>query len=64
MSSMNTKNKIMIEKSEYLHLKKLDKRIGDFIAYVDHLVDIRNARHEIQKNKTISQEKLFGKLGL
>lgn len=64
MSNMNTKNKIMIEKSEYLYLKKLDKRIGDFIAYVDHLVDIRNARHEIKKNKIISQEKLFGKLGL
>lgn len=64
VASMNTKNKIMIEKSEYLHFKKLDKRIGDFVAYIDYLVDIKNARHEIKENKIISQEKLFGRLGL
>lgn len=54
----------MIEKGEYLHLKKLDKRIGGFVAYIDHLIDIKNARREIQENKIISQEKLFRKLGL
>lgn len=63
--SINTaiKNKVSIPKTEYLRLRKLDERFRDFWAYLEYLMDIRNARGEIKQKKIISQEKLFKKLG-
>lgn len=58
-----TKEKITIPKTEYLRLKKLDERFKDFLAYLENLMDIREAREEIKQNKVISQEKLFKHLG-
>lgn len=58
-----TKNKISIPKTEYLRLKKLEKRFGDFLAYLENIMDIRQAREEIKQKKAVSQEKLFKHLG-
>ena len=58
------KNTISVPRNEYLRLKRLDDRFGGFFAYLDHLVDIREARKEIQRGKFVTQEKLFKRLGL
>lgn len=58
-----TKDKILISKSEYLRLKKLDGYFQDFWLYLQNLIDIKQAREEIKQKKVISQEKLFKKLG-
>lgn len=57
------KNKVSISKTEYLRLRKLDERFRDFWAYLEYLMDIRNAREDVKQKKVISQEKLFKKLG-
>lgn len=57
-------NTITIKKNEYQRLKKLDKSFGQFFEYFAYLQDILDARKEAQEKKTISQEKLFKKLGL
>lgn len=56
-------DKISISKDEYLRLKKLDERWGDFLAYVGYLTDINEARKEVTQKKVLPQEKLFKKLG-
>jgi hypothetical protein len=58
------RNKVSIQKAEYLRLKKLEKRFGDFLAYLENIMDIRQAREEIKQKKVIPQEKLFKQLGL
>lgn len=58
-----TKEKITIPKTEYLRLKKLDEHFKDFLVYLENLVDIREARKEVKQKKTVSQEKLFKRLG-
>jgi plasmid maintenance system antidote protein VapI len=63
MTNIITKGKISIPKTEYYRLKKLDERFKDFWLYLENLIDIREARKEINQKKTISQEKLFKKLG-
>lgn len=55
---------IIIPKTEYARLKKLDKRFKDFFAYIEYLIDIKEAREEIKKKKIVPQEKLFKELGL
>ncbi len=55
---------ITIKRKEYIRLKKLDKCVGGFVAYLEHLVDIKEAREEIEREKTVSQEALFKKLGI
>ena len=57
------KEKISILKTEYLRLKKLEEHFKDFWEYMEHLMDIREAREEVKKKKIIPQEKLFKKLG-
>jgi hypothetical protein len=63
MNNITTKEKVSIPKTEYCRLKKLDEYFKDFWAYFEHLMDIKKAREEVGKNKIISQEKLFKKLG-
>ena len=63
MANITTKEKISIPKTEYLRLKKLEERFKDFWAYLENLMDIREARREIKQKKIISQEKLFKKIG-
>ncbi|MBU1179013.1 hypothetical protein KKB69_01600 [Patescibacteria group bacterium] len=63
MTTVNTKEKIVIPKMEYLRLKKLDQRFRKFLTYMENFVDIREARNEIKQKKIIPQEKLFEKLG-
>jgi len=58
-----TKNKISVSRTEYLRLKKLEKRFGDLLAYLENIMDVRQAREEIKLKKAISQEKLFKQLG-
>ncbi len=55
---------VSIPRAEYRRLKKLDVRFSDFLAYLGHLFDIREAREEVKKGKVVSQEKLFKRLGL
>ncbi|MEK7481783.1 MAG: hypothetical protein AAB607_00235 [Patescibacteria group bacterium] len=57
------KNKVSISKTEYRRLKKIDEHFKDFLAYLEHLMDIREAREEVKQKKVISQEKLFKQLG-
>jgi len=57
-------SKVSIPKTEYLRLKKLDKRFAEFLKYFEHAKDISIARREIKNRKTISQEQLFRKLGI
>ena len=57
------KDKVSVPKMEYLRLKKLDERFRDFWVYMEHLLDIRQAREQVKKREVISQEKLFRKLG-
>lgn len=54
---------VTIPKTEYARLKKIDKKFRDFLAYMEHLLDIREARNEVKQKKVIPQEKLFQKLG-
>ena len=62
--TVKMKDSIYIPKTEYLRLKKLDKRFADFFAYIEHLTDICDARKEVKQGKVISQEKLFKQLGV
>lgn len=57
-------NTVTIKKVEYQRLKKVDKSFGRFLEYFEYLKDIVEARKEARSGKTISQEKLFKKLGL
>lgn len=61
--AVKIEEKIVILKTEYFRLKKLDQRFNDFFEYMEHLMDIRGAREEIKQKKIISQEKLFKQLG-
>jgi len=63
MAKINYKNKVSILKEEYLRLKKLDERFREFWNYLEHLMEIREAREEIKKGKVIPQEELFKELG-
>ena len=62
MATVATRNKILIPKREYLRLKKMDERFGDFLGYLENLIGIREARKEIKQKKIIAQEKLFKQL--
>ena len=64
MANSAVKEKILIPKKEYLRLKKIDSRFGDFLIYLENLIDIREARKEVKQKKLIPQEKLFKQLGL
>ncbi len=55
---------IRVPKDEYHQLKQLQKRFGQFLNYAEHMSDIRKARRDIKAGRTISQEKLFKKLGI
>ncbi|MEK7146876.1 MAG: hypothetical protein AAB772_01330 [Patescibacteria group bacterium] len=55
--------KIVISKTEYFRLKKLDQKFNGFFEYMEHLIDIRKAREEVKQKKIISQERLFKQLG-
>ncbi|MEK7520562.1 MAG: hypothetical protein AAB560_00595 [Patescibacteria group bacterium] len=63
MANIATRDKIFISKAEYRRLKRLDERFGVFLSYVENLMDVREARKEINRKKIISQEALFKKLG-
>lgn len=63
MANINAKEKISIPKQEYLRLKNLEKRFQDFWNYLEYLMEIREARKEIEEGKVISQEELFKALG-
>ena len=63
MADITLKEKISIPKVEYLRLKRIETRFRDFWEYIEHLSDIKESREDIKKNKVISQEKLFKKLG-
>lgn len=60
MSNMTT---VTISKTEYVRLKKIDKKFRDFLAYAEHFLEIREARNDVKRKKIIAQEKLFAKLG-
>ena len=65
MATATTKKEIIsIRRGEYLRLKKLEARFADFLDYIEHLVDIRDARKEVKRKKLIAQETLFRRLGL
>ncbi len=55
---------VTIPKQEYERLRKTDARFGALLGYLAHILDVREARKEIKAKKTISQDKLFKKLGL
>ena len=55
---------IAIKKEEYDRLKKLERTFKGVFGYFLHLQDIEEARKEVRTKKTISQKKLFEKLGL
>lgn len=59
----SAKDRVSVPRMEYFRLKKLDERFRDFWLYMEHLLDIRQAREQIKGKKVISQEKLFRKLG-
>ncbi|MEK7193291.1 MAG: hypothetical protein AAB652_00710 [Patescibacteria group bacterium] len=58
------KGSVLLPKSEYLRLKKLDERFRGFFAYIEHLMDIREARSEVKQKKLIPQATLFKRLGI
>lgn len=58
------KDIISVPRAEYVRLKKLDARFRDFLAYFEHLAEIRGARAEIKSKKLIPQKALFEKLGI
>ena len=62
MANIATRDKIFISKAEYRRLKDLTNASG-FLSYVENLMDVREARKEINRKKIISQEALFKKLG-
>ena len=64
MSKIISKNYIRVPKEEYMRLKALQDHFEIFWNYMKHLKDIDEARKEIHKGKTISQERLFRTLGL
>lgn len=64
MAEIATSEKISISKQEYLKLKNLEKRFQGFWNYLQDLIDIREARKEIEQGKVISQEELFKELDL
>lgn len=63
MDIATLKNRVYIPKNEYIRLKKIDKRFGDLLAYLENLLEIRESRKQIKNKKVIPQEKLFKQLG-
>jgi len=63
MATTAIKNKVSIPQKEYFRLKNLDKLLGDFLIYFEHIIDVREARSEVKEKKLIAQEKLFKQLG-
>lgn len=57
-------NTMTIKKDEYRRLKKLDVSFSELFEYFADLKEIRDARKQVKSGKTISQEKLFERLGL
>ncbi len=57
------RDRVSVPRLEYFRLKKLEERFSDFWIYMEHLMDIREAREHMKKGKVISQEKLFKRLG-
>ncbi len=55
---------VRVPKKEYSQLKKLKKHLADFSLYLQHVVDIKKARNEIQKGSLTAQEEVFKKLGI
>lgn len=60
---LKSERKVLVPKTEYLRLRKLDNYFSSFWIYLENLMDIRVAREEVKQKKIISQEKLFKKLG-
>ncbi|MBI1755034.1 hypothetical protein HY250_04780 [Candidatus Azambacteria bacterium] len=58
-ATLPTRERVSIVKTEYLRLKKLDRRFRGFFAYFENLADIREARGEVKQKKIVPQEKLF-----
>jgi len=46
------------------HMKKLFQEAQAFQERIQHVLDIAEARKDISAGRTVSQEKLFRKLGL
>ncbi len=63
MATTTIKNKVSISQKEYMRLKGLDKLFSNFLIYLEHITDIREARKEVKDKKVIKQEKLFKQLG-
>ncbi|MBI4117265.1 MAG: hypothetical protein HY451_01075 [Parcubacteria group bacterium] len=64
MNRLAASNYVKIPREEYFKLKKLQKNFEAFWSYLKHLRDIEEAREDVKKGKTISQEKLFKQAGL
>ena len=60
----STLNKITISKSEYQRLKDAEKRFKKDLGYLEHLIDIREARNEVKRGHLADQDRLFKKLGI
>lgn len=63
MTKQNQKE-VSVPKEEYKKLKRLEQRFQGFWDYLEYLLEIRDARKEVDEKKVISQEKLFEELDL
>ena len=64
MARLAGKNYVKVSRDEYVRLKKLARFFDAFWGYVEHLRDVQEAREEVRKGETITQEELFGKFGV
>jgi len=61
---IDIEKEVRVPEKEYLRLKRLENKFQLFWGYLEHLVDIREARKQIKQGEVIEQEKLFKELGL
>lgn len=64
MTMVKERSMVSLPVLEYKRLKHIDKKFGEFFAYLNHLSDIQKSRSEVVVGKITSQEKLFKQLGI
>lgn len=64
MAQQTVKQFVRVPQAEYEKLKELERRFSAFLTYAEHVGATREARREVRRGKTISQEKVFERLGL
>ena len=55
---------VQVPKTEYMHLRLLDKEFRHFLNYMKQVRDVEEARDDTKAGRVKLQEQVFAELGL